>query len=95
MLNKLKDYGMYFLLLVGGVLAFLFKSKSDGLVASEAENRLNKTKVESDNLDSGIKDLRDQDKDLTKKIEDIENSKKVVEKAEDLTPSEVEDYWND
>jgi len=86
---------MYFLLLVGGVLAFLFKSKSDGLVASEAENRLNKTKVESDNLDSGIKDLRDQDKDLTKKIEDIENSKKVVEKAEDLTPSEVEDYWND
>jgi len=95
MLNKLKDYGLHLLILIGGVLAFLFKSKSESLIASEAENRLNKTGAESDKIDSDVKDLRDQDKDLTKKIKEIEDSQERMKDADNLTPSEIEDYWND
>lgn len=99
MWSKIKQYGTYILMFVGGLVAFFTQRRS---IAKQAEERLYDAKKVSDTLEDVSGDLRKKDNKLTAEAEGLEEQlkqekerlKKEQQQLLNMSPEEIEDYWN-
>lgn len=86
-MNKFKNFGSWVVKIVTGIILLLvFFSRRN---PSRTLPDLSKENKESEDLKNRITDLNEELKDTETKLDNLK-----IKEVKDLTPKEVEDYWN-